>query len=205
LIGVCIAGCAGNSTTSFAAGLDPLENDTADWPAPAGNDPHPETIQFAVGSADSYDWAHARAYVHGSITDTWKALKDPDACVDRHNVTSWTVTQNVEPQYTVSFRIHNVVEDIVTVEFENTWRQGATEGTVEEPITVVGRFKKTWGSNYIDLMEGSIVLHAIDDNTTSMELEEHIDAMGQGSSTAVTTLRGVFDSVVAEVHGQPLP
>lgn len=205
LFGLGALGCGGNSSSAFPEGLEPLETNQASWPAAKPGDPHPETISFKVGKADDWEWAHAKAYVHAPLAKTWAALRNPDACADRKSITSWTVTHDVESGYAYSYRIHNVVEDIVTVEFDNTWRHGVVDGTLSEPEQIAARYQKTWGSDYITLLRGSVVARQTDDVTTELELIEHIDAMGQDYDTAKKTINNYFLSVVALAHDKPLP
>lgn len=198
-------GCGGNSSSTFPEGLEPLETNKANWPAAQAGDPHPEAISFKVGSGDDYEWAHAKAYVHAPLAKTWAALRDPDACADRKSITSWTVTRDVESGYDYSYRIHNVVEDVVTVEFDNTWRHGVVDGTLSDPEQIAARYQKTWGSNYLTLLRGSVVARQTDDQTSEVEFIEHIDAMGQDYNTAKRTINDYFLSVVALAHDKPLP
>jgi hypothetical protein len=200
-----VSGCAGDTTTTFPDGLKPLGENKAAYPPPKDGDPFPESIQFQIGSTEEFDWAHARAFVHASLADTWKALRDPDVSTDRTHITSLTVERDVEPEYAFSYRIHNVVEDVVTVEFENTWRHDAAEGTVEAPEVVIGAYQKTWGSTYIDLMRGSVVARPVSSEVTELDLQEEISADFQGPQTAVDTISLYYWSVLAFVAGKPLP
>lgn len=200
-----IAGCAGNDSATFPPGLEPLDENRAPWPVKAGDDPYPEDIAITTGEADDFDWAHARAYVKAPLAKTWEAMRTPDACVDRTEVTRWTIEEDVEPEYAYSYRIHNVVESVATIEFENTWRHGVVEGTLDAPEQIAARYQKTWGSTYITMLQGSFVAKEIDDGVTQIEMIEQIDAFAQDSETASNTLRNYFKSIVALAHDKPLP
>jgi hypothetical protein len=200
-----LLGCAGEEATRFPDGLEPLGKNLAKWPAPKGGNAHPEDVVFVSGSTDTHDFANGRAFVAAPLAKTFEAMRDPEVCTNRAEVDRWSFKMDVEPEYDFSFLVHNVVEDIVTVEFDNTWRLSAIEGTVEDPKTVAVRWKKTWGSTYITLMEGSVVARDMGDGTTSLEMQEHLDASFTGPDTAVDTMREYYVSVVARAHGRPLP
>jgi hypothetical protein len=201
-----IASCKGNSSSNFPAGLEPLDP-TNQAPAPAGTptDPHPEAVESVTGETDDYVWAHAHGYVHASLEQTWEAMRDPAVCVDRRKVDQWDVTQDDEPSYKYSYLIHDLVHSIVTVEFFVGWRHDVFEGTADAPTAVAARFQKVYGTDYIEAMSGSILARKIDDTTTELELIEHLKAHAQGPGTAESTMKDYFASVVARVHGQPLP
>ena len=200
------ASCAGNTASDFPPGLSPLDDtNQAVPPAAKPGDPYPEDVSTATGETDDYSWAQAKGYVHAPIEVTFAAMHAKDVCVDRRKVDEWTITEGVEPEYLFSELVHNVVHSIVTVEFDMTWRFDVIEGTHDLPTTVAGRFMKTYGTTYINLLAGSIVAHKVDDQTTEIELIEHLAGHGQGPGTAESLLRDYFWSVVAVAHGQPLP
>src|SRR5690348_10291392 len=87
--------CQHQVTTSFPAGLEPLEPDSAPPPAATATDPYPETLNLQPGNDDTSNFVHATGYVHGSIEDVWAAMKDPNVVVDRHHIDSYTIDQNV--------------------------------------------------------------------------------------------------------------
>jgi hypothetical protein len=203
---VFMAGCGGNFTSEFPAGLAPLEPDSkAPWPAATAAEPHPEQIQLVSGTTGDQAWAHGAAFVHAPLGAVWEAMRTPEVCVDRRKVTTFTVTRDVEAGFADSYRIHNVVNGIITVEFENTWRHGVVTGTPEQPTAIAARYQKTWGTTFITVLEGSFVARRVDEQTTSLLVMEHLQATGQGPETAVQTLRDYYASVLARAHMQPLP
>lgn len=202
--------CGGNEMTVFPAGLTPIDPvDLATLPAATAADPHPETISFVSGMTtdqpENYAWVHGRGYVHASVANAWLALQSPPVCVDRRKVSSWSVTNNVETGYDVSFAIHNTVNSTITVMFDITWRQSAVNGTASNPNVVAASFQKTNGTTYIDLLAGTVLLTRIDDQTTEIDVEEHLAALGSGPDVAQSYLTDLYNSLVAQVHGQPLP
>jgi hypothetical protein len=199
------AGCGGSIKTDFPPGLTPLEDDTAPEPAPNGSDTTPEAYASIKGDRTDYEFAMLKGYIHAPIAKVYEGLKDPPTVVNRRNVSSYSVTWNVETGYDVSFRVHNVVNSIVTVEFDNTWREGVVGGTKNDPAVVAGRSSKTSGTAYITSMDVSVVLTKVSDSVTKVELVEHINSATSSADTIEQYLGDFFDSLRAHAHGQPLP
>lgn len=192
-------GCFSDQKTKFPPGLEPLEEDLAEPPV-SQDEPYPEQLSLRRGS-DDWDWVHARAYVHAPLARTWEALRDPLVDVDDGRVDDWSITYDVEDGYDYSYRIHNVSEDIITVEFDITWRHGAVEGTVDAPELVAIRYQKTNGTEFIDMLRGSIVLRPVDDEVTELEMVEHLQAAAGGTPEIEAYFNDVFSDTLAFVHG----
>jgi hypothetical protein len=169
------------------------------------DDPFPEDLVVAVGETPRYHWVHTHGYIHAPLETVYDALSNPEACVDRRKVTRYTITPDVEPEYERSFLTHNEVDDIITVEFDMTWRFGTVEQTNEVPDLVAGTFSKTFGTTFISIMRGSIVARRIDDTTTELEFVEHLNAATGGADELMTFANDYYDNVVALSHGDPLP
>lgn len=195
-----VAGCFGNERTTFPPGLEPLEENTAPLPEALDGDPYPETIVYAKGETDNYSWAHGRGYIHASIGRTWEAFRDIEVIVDDPSVDSWSTTENVEEGYDFSYRIRNVVHDVITVEFDITWRQSAVGGSVQDPDTVGIAYQKTWGTEFIEMLRGSIVLRPVTDDVTEVDMVEHLDGYGRDANTVVDYFDDVYGDAVAHVH-----
>jgi hypothetical protein len=199
-----LAACWGNKEVAFPPGLEPLEPNKAPWPEGTGADPYPEELVLVSGQ-DELLWAHGRGYVHASIGDTWEALRDLDVDVDRRRAADWWWTWDVPQAYDYCYRITVVVEDLVTLEWDIDWNHGVVNGTVEDPEAVGIRFFKSGGSSLIDLQAGSIALYRLEDDLTAIELIEQLDAPMTDEEDLTTYLSDLFASVVAYVHGEPLP
>lgn len=200
-----LSACGGDGATTFAPGLEPLETSTAARPAAPSGQQCPEAFNVVTGDTGAYSFGHGRGCLHATLAQVWEAMRDPEVSVDRRRVGEFTVTRNVEPQYPVSFRVHNVVHDIIDIEFDLTWRLGPIEGTNDEPRVVSARYQKTYGSTYIDVLAGSIVARPIDGDVTEIEVVRHLKGTGVGTEEIEQYLRDYFASVVARVHGMPLP
>lgn len=192
-----LLGCHG-PPPSFPDGLEPLEENLAEFPA---GDDHPERLEIVSDSAPTHLWAHARGYVHAPLEETWAALQDPDVDVDRREVSEWTVEWDVRPEYEVSYRIHQKVVNIVTVEYDLEW----WHGRLDDDETIAVRWDKTDGTSLIDALRGSIVLYPASDDVTAIEIVEHLSAPASTTERLETYLVDLHASVVASVDGEPLP
>lgn len=201
-----LAGCFDNVTTEFPPGLEPWEEpNEAPAPAPVDGDAHPEDITFVRKRWMGANSVHARAYVHADVATTFAAVRNPLSGADRRPTVTFTYEENVDPEYRWSHRSHLVIPDVVTVEFELTWHSDIVEGTVEMPTITATRWQKTWGTSAISLLEGSIVCRRVSDDVTELEIQYHLNALASNYDTVENYLRGYFDSVIALVHGEPLP
>jgi hypothetical protein len=189
--------------TTFPAGLEPLEANTA--PLPEGDDPYPEVLTLVSREQEDGVWTHARGYITASVADVWQTLQIPDVCVDRQHVSSYSITTDTDPAYEVSFRVHNVVDDIVTIEFDNDWRQGQVSGDVGAPEIVGVRWQKTEGTPFISVLEGSLVVTEIEDEVSLLEYVEHLDAAQTSAEDTEAFLQDFYDSARIVTHGGALP
>jgi hypothetical protein len=199
-----LMGCWGNKEVEFPPGLEPLEVNVAPWPEPRGDEEYPETITLVSGE-DEWLWAHARAYVHASLPVTWEALRDPDVNADRRRLASWEVSWDVPQEYDYCYRLHVVVEDIVTLEWDIDWKHGVINGSVDDPEAIGVRWFKSDGSSLIDMQAGSIAAYALEDDITALEVVYQLDAPATSEEDLVEYVGDLYADVVAWVHGEPLP
>lgn len=201
-----LTGCFDNVATEFPEGLEPWEmpNEAPD-PAPTADDMYPEDITFVRKRYETSNSVHSRAYVHADVATTFEAVRNPLSGADRRPQVTFTYEADVEPEYEYSHRSHLTIPDIVTIEFELTWHSGVVEGTDELPTITATRWQKTWGTTAITVLEGSIVCQRVTDDVTELQIQYHLNALASDYATIENYLRGYFDSIVALVHGQPLP
>jgi len=133
-------------------------------------------------------------------------MRDPAVGADRRTSPEWTSDPLDEPGYDFSYVVHHVANDIITVEWDVTWRHGVVEGTVDDPQLVAIRWQKTDGSTLIRTLEGSFVLRPVGDGSvTELEMIYHASATGGSLDVYVRYMREIFDDAVAVTHGDPLP
>ncbi len=199
-------GCFNNVATTFPPGLEPWEDpNEAPDPAPVDGDMYPEQITFVRKRYMGANDVHARAYVHADVATTFAAVHNPLAGADRRPQVTFTYVEDVNPSVPWSHRSHLVIPDVVTVEFELTWRSDVVEGTVDMPRVTATRWQKTWGTSAISVLEGSVVCQQAAEGVTELQIQYHLRALGSGYDTVESYLQGYYDSIVALAHDQPLP
>jgi hypothetical protein len=201
-----LAGCIQHNVIStIPPGLDPVEANTAPDPAPTATDPHPEVLSVVSGDTDEFSFAQAKGFIHTTMAKYYDAIHDGAVVTDRRRVDSFTVTNNVETGYDVSFRLHDVINNIITIDFDVTWRAGVVDGTQADPKQVNMRGGKTAGSSLVEVLEESEEAHYIDDNTIEVGLIRHAKGVSVSSKDVVQYVNDCYASIKAKVNGQPLP
>lgn len=201
-----VSGCFKNFETEFPPGVEPIDKECrAAAPAPKNGDEHPEELVLENGWEKGYSWVHGHAYVHANIKDTWDCMRERDVCADRRAVYSWEAEDNVEEGYADSYVIHNEVHDTIVVNFDVTWRHDPLEGTVDDPQVVAARYQKTWGTEFIDLLSGSVIATKIDEDTTDLQIMEHIVAARDSVDKILQYETDYYANVLACVRGEPAP
>ncbi len=186
----------------FPSGLEPLEASTAPVPEGEGK---PEELLLVDGESEDYIWAHGRGYLQTTLEEVWMALQMEEILVDRRAVDEWTFVANVDPGFDASFRVHNVVHDVVTVEFDVDWRMGREQEGQETHEALGVRFSKTEGTAFITLMEGSIVAWPADEGVVELELVWHLRAVQEKVTHMTGFMKDLFEELRATVHGEALP
>jgi hypothetical protein len=192
----------------FPPGLEPLEDNTAPLPMLGRDGEAPESIVILTGERPTgLVFGHARGYIRAPITRVWEALRETDVNADRRATDEWSrVEVDVLPEgLTHSYIIETVVHAFITARYQVTWRHGLVEGELEEPEKVAVRWQKTFGLALIEVLEGSIVLTALDDELTEIEIVERLDAPSTDEDTIRLFLKDLFDETVLYTKGLPLP
>ena len=193
------AACGGEETYAFPEGLEPYEETGAAWPSARA-----EAVNTASGEAEGYAWVHARGYVHAGVEDTYTCLREDMVNVDRREAASWEVVEDVEEGYEHSYRIDNFIENIIDVEFSDTWRHGSTLDGDGEVVFINSRWKMTEASCCIDLREGSIVTVPTEDGATSVEIVGHLDApYGEDTESMGSYIADFYADLLACAHDEP--
>lgn len=202
LPGLGLAACFGNTSTDFPEGLEPLEDNTV--PEQQGGN-YTETLELVDGE-DHHTWVHGRGYFLAPPGPVWEAIQDPELMAAACATSSHSYELLDDPAYELSFLFHYVVEEFITIEWDEQWRYGTIEGTPAEPTLAIVRYQKVFGSELIRLIEGSIQVLATDDpDVTELQLVEHLDAAGGGASDIRASMQHRFDSIAAVVHGDDVP
>lgn len=197
LVAMLSVGCLGKEVdTAFPEGLEPLEENTASWPATLS-----ESISTTGGDSGDYQWGHARAYVQAGITDVYPCLREEMVNADRREVASWTRDDDVEDGYEHSYRLNFLVENIIDLEFSDTWRHGSSvdeQGAVTE---IRSRWKMTEGNDFMFLKEGSIVSATPEAGWTSLDIVGYIDVAQGDEETMISYITDMYTDIVVCVSG----
>ncbi|AKV01408.1 hypothetical protein AKJ09_08071 [Labilithrix luteola] len=199
-----VAACNHDITTPLPPGVQPIGEDGTTPPDARDGDPYPEDMHLEGRSRDDLTIAVGNGFVHGDLATVWKAFSTPEVVADR-GADELSFRRDTEPAYQVSFVVHNVVHDVITVSWDVTWREIASKGTREAPEEVRVRWQKTEGTGFIDTYEGSVGLFPVAPNVTRVELVQRIEAHGQTVDETLSGSRSLYDRVVAAVHKTPAP
>ncbi|MBL8604563.1 MAG: hypothetical protein JNK72_21735 [Myxococcales bacterium] len=200
-----LGGCGSDEATAFVPGIEPLEASTAGFPASTSGQQYPESLVTVTGVASGYEWVHGRAYVAAPLARVFEAMSDPDVITDRRRVSEYSVTPDVEPMYLRSFRVRNIVRDVITLQFDMDYRFAVYDGPVGTPTSYIVRYQKVWGSSLLSVLRGSVILRESAPGVSSLELVRHIKAVAAGRTDAEQYLRDFYASVRARIQGMPLP
>jgi hypothetical protein len=196
------AGCQDNVSTEFPEGLEPLEENGA--PQPPGG-PSSEEITLISSDAE-HKWVHGRGYIQVAPALVWAASKEPERMVADCDTTSHVATVGTEPDYEYGFEMHYYVDDVLDVEWDELWRYGTIEGTVEAPTFTIIRYQKVFGSDFITTLEGSAIFLATDvPDRTELQFIEHLTALGGNVDNMKRSMQHRFDTLLAVVHGRDIP
>lgn len=194
------SGCFDDVTTKFEPGLETLEDNEAPKPKGAGS------LTVVTGEEVDYLWVHGRGLLAASPAEVWAALKDPDRVINRCQSDEQVVTTDVEKEYEFSFKVSYTVDTVVLVEWDEIWRYGTPLGDAHAPQLGLVRYQKTFGSDAIKLLEGSIeVLATGDPRRTEVQFVEHLDAFGGGTVAMTEQLEQRFAELKAAVAGKARP
>jgi hypothetical protein len=198
-------GCQDDVATPFPAGLEPLEDNVV--PVQQGGE-RTETLRSQAADDGDEIRIYARGYVLVAPVAVWAASKNPDANDAACSTNSQTVMPNNDPGYEFSFLVHYVVNNILTVEWDDQWRWGVIQpgdGSAD-PFFGMIKHQKTQGSSFIELSEGTIEVLATDDpDVTELSFVEHLKAVGGGDVDVLKGVQHNYDALVAVAHGNPIP
>ncbi|MBP9085293.1 MAG: hypothetical protein KBG15_04205 [Kofleriaceae bacterium] len=190
------AGC-GDNVDPLPDGLTELEPNQAITGAVG-------QLQFVHGE-DDFIWLHGRASLAGDAAVVWAGLQFAERVVATCSIDRYRITPIVDELYDFSFTSDNEVDNIVTVDWQESWRFGTLRNDVSGSERRI-RYQKTEGSSFISLIEGEIEL-VTDPNSgfVDISLIEHLKAVGGGVADMKQSMQRRFDIMAALAQGAPLP
>jgi hypothetical protein len=197
LAALLLAACQDNIKTPFPEGLEPFEDNKVKA-QPDG--PFVEMLRTA-SSDDGMIRVYARGFVLAPMADLWSVAKHWEPNVSVCKTDEQAVTENNQAQYEYSFLVHYTVHDILTVEWDDQWRFGAIDDTLD-----MIKHQKVQGSDFISLSEGTIQVLATEDPAVSeLAFVEHLDAVSASTGDVLQGVQHNYDALVASAHGTPIP
>jgi CheY-like chemotaxis protein len=198
---------------SFPEGLEPLEENTAAWPAGQA-----EEVSYVVGEEDEYHWAHARAYVNADIDAVYSCMRDEMVNVDRREIESWSTTPDVEDGYEFSYAIWNQTYPTlgVQVEYTDTWRHGSTlaeDGSTALARTSSERFAMIFVDLYMPGIDGLATIKRIraqgchEDKPIIVctgETSEQVQLAALNAGATGILVKPIRSSALDEILGRPV-
>lgn len=188
----------------FPSVLEPLEEVRVGLPE--GQD-YPEEVKVLSQDGEEYAWVHARGYLHLSLDDAWTALRNDLVYVNQRTVTEYTVEEIDSDVYDYVYLVNNEVQDLVTVEFVNEWRHVGNLNEKGEFSDVIVRWQKIEGTDFIQLMEGSIEIIPVADEEEVVEFRiiEHLKATLDQEANAVEFVTDLAERWRLVGHGESIP
>lgn len=209
LLAACVAvlgACGPDAPPPLPADLVPLDAvNQAPLPEPTEEFEYPEAFNTTTGDEGDYHWAHGRGYVRRPMAQVWNALRDPEVLIDRRHVHEWSVTKDIDKTRAASWRAHNIVHDVLTVDFDSEWRLDTSGGTDESPEAVAGRGVKVAGTTFITLLDDSVVLRVVEEDVTLVELIRHADTLNTGEAENEQYVKDVYETLRERAWGRAFP
>ena len=199
---ILVAACQSDVKTPFPAGLEPLEDNVV----PPTDSPDEVLRTQTVNDPDVDSDVHGRGLVDIDPATLWALSQMPPAMIARCSTDSQSVTLGNDPTYVFSFVVHYVVNNVLTVQWDDEWRYGIVTGTAEAPTLGMIRHQKTQGSDFISLSEGTVeVIATADPNVSELAFVEHLSAASGSPGDLVAGMKANYDALVALAHGLPIP
>jgi hypothetical protein len=197
-----LAACQDSITTPFPEGLEPFEDDGEPLTLAA------EVAETLISSSHDDDFIriYGRGFVFAPPVVVYASAHDPTVMIAACSTSSQTITLNTEPQYELSYLVHYFVNDILNVEWDDQWRGGVIEGTLEAPEFAIVKHQKIEGSDFITRSEGTIEFFATaDPGITELRFVEHLDAVSGTPGDVLAGMQHNYDALVASSHGLGVP
>ena len=201
-----IVACLSNEPISkeFPTILNPIEDIRVGLPEGTG---YPEDITILSEDTEEYAWVHARGYLHVSLEAAWTAVRNDLVYVNQRTVDTYTVTEIDSEDYDYIFVVDNEVQDIVPVAFTNEWRHVGNLNDKSEVSDVVIRWQKIEGTDFIQLMEGSVEILSIEgeDDVVEIRIIEHLKATLDQEANALEFVTDMAERWRLVSNGAPIP
>ena len=202
------SGCGGKAAP-IPPGWEPLDpTNMASFPGPMSGNQYPEVLNVVFGTSNSTGafYADGEGYIDMPILAVWKAMQTPKNVCDIQFLSSVMVTAtDVDNAADFSYDVSVVTTPPFPISFDLTGRELVTVGTKADPTTVVFRDDLLGTSAFLTTLSDSIVLNAVNSNTTSYSVIRHAQSLSQTDKDTAVYITDIYNQVKAVAHGMPLP
>lgn len=196
------AGCQGSVSTPFPPGLEPFSDNDVPGELP---DDRVEMLRTKSSNAGMIR-VYGRGFVLAPPSELWRVAMVPEGMIARCNTTTQTIMLGNEPEHELSFLVHYLVDDILTVEWDDQWRGGRITDESDPSLFAMIKHQKVQGSDFIDISEGSVQIRATDDPEVSeLWFVEHLKAISGSADDVGGGMQDNYDALVELAHGRPIP
>jgi hypothetical protein len=198
--------------------LDPTNKATPPDMLPDGG--YPEMINIVdmnEGNGLAYSWADGEGYVLAPVEKVWEALQQPGVVADRRQLETtdggYVITKSgFDKTCDWSFILQSTTNSAnLGFSYLVQWRGAHTAGSATEPTAAIvcGDLTQSGvilgGTDAMSILSDSIILTTINENVTKYAAIRHRGPLEDNGMVCHQFVQDVFNSVVAFVHGQPLP
>jgi hypothetical protein len=196
------AGCQDNISTPFPDGLEPFSDNDLPGDIAAERDETLHTTAAGGGTIRVY----GRGFVLAPPSVLWRAALMPEGMVARCQTTRQIFMLDNEPEHELSFLVHYIVEDVLTVEWDDQWRGDLLARDDDASLSAMVKHQKVNGSDFIEVSEGSIQIRTTDDpNVSELWFVEHLEAISGSAADVTSGMQDNYDALVELAHDRPIP
>ncbi len=203
-----VPACQENVLTEFPEGFEPWEEHAAPLPDPVGDDACPETLVFVRNPRYEESWnVHATACIHQPIETVFASVREATTSRDPTTTTTFEALPPMAEECDGDYQTAVHVDDVVDVDFRTCWRHTVvSEDETGAPTVTATRWQKVWGSSFISVMEGSIVLAPLesDPNITVVRYQYHLNALSSSNTTVENFLGVIYGRLRDHANGVAL-
>jgi len=205
---VLLPACQENVVTEFPDGFEPWEEHAAPLPDAVGADACPETLVFVRNPRYEGAWnVHGTACIHQPIATVFASVQEATTSRDPTTTTTFEALPVMPEECDGDYQTSVHVDDIVDVDFRTCWRHAVvTEDELGGLSVTATRWQKVWGSSFISVMEGSIVLTPLesDPNITVVRYQYHLEALSSSNATVESFLTVIYERLRDHANGVAL-
>ena len=196
-------GCQDSVSTPFPPGLEPF----SDSDVPGGLSDERVEVLRTSSSNDGMIRVYGRGFVLAPPDVLWRAAMMPDGMVARCNTTQRTFMLANEPEHELSFLVHYVVDDILTVEWDDQWRGDALALEGDASLFAMVKHQKIAGQRLHRPLARAAPRSArpTTRRSASCAFVEHLDAISGSADDVTGGMQDNYDALVELAHDRPIP